>query len=699
MAVGGFMRLGARLHAADQSAVTELFEALGERIVTYCFRRTLQARTSVELAELTFLDVWRLRERAPFGDRALEAWVFGLATARCRTVPPPTARGAASLVEPAPDERVLLQWWEWLRTLPEPERDAAILTEWEHLSRRQVAFATHARTGRVSHDLASANVTRPAGLPPPPAGRPMPTDVADVLMGRLLELPESQEPSIRGPRPALALTGLLLAAVLVGAYLLSRVPVAPEAPPSAPDTAVDVSLMQQCRALKGFDPSLIRVQDTGEPLQGLVFFNLTGQVQLCASMAGHLELSQVAQPDASGGSLEEIVVRSGTTLSMIMGGALPNGTLRATVLDNTGGDTRWSGPVWWITRTMAVRDLGNQPPTVFILFDGADATRTWLVPWFGTRVESTHLDWEQAAELCGAALHSDQPVPGLRLLLPGPSARTAGGFLVVSQDERLWTCSVGGAAGWIGGPVSVSAQGGSGVAVSTPQTMNAAQTLVVGGKVPAGVSSVHIELSGASLPAVIDHGYWVWSRVVDNRVLPVLPERITVRMQGKVSRTVVVDWLRDYSSVEFHTWAPLFGTPLGSRCGAGTGAQVESLGGHVQVYGASRFQSGMLCFGTDAAIQRLVVGGFPASLAPHVLAEPDRNGSRLYAAGGALPAGVSDIVLHTPAGPVAAQTAHGYWVLEWAWPGHPRATLPASVRVTWTQDGRPMSRTVRLPSS
>ncbi len=87
MAVSGFTRTGSRLHASDQSAMTDLFEMLGERIVGYCFRRTLDLSAAIEATDLTFLDAWRLRERAPFTDRGLEAWLYGLATSRCPDSP------------------------------------------------------------------------------------------------------------------------------------------------------------------------------------------------------------------------------------------------------------------------------------------------------------------------------------------------------------------------------------------------------------------------------------------------------------------------------------------------------------------------------------------------------------------------------------------------------------------------------------
>ena len=706
MTVGRFAGLGARLRAADQSAVTDLFEALGGRVLAHCFRRTLDARAAAGLAELTFLDAWRLRDRAPFADRTLEAWLFGLALSRCHPVPLPDRSAIAG--EPEADERALLEWWDWLRNLPEPERDAVMLTEWEQLSRRQVAVATGGHPRRVPHLLASAAASRPPGLGPVPPARPVAPGLGDRLMERLMELPEVEEPVRPRPRPALALTGLLLVALVFGGYLLSRAP-SPEPPPSSvPSAGTDRTLLQRCRLQQGFDPSLLGLQETddpvrgegtADPVRGLVFFNPAGQVQLCGSLGDRIQLSEVAQPDSSGGSLARLLMRSGDTLTVLMAGALPSGTLRATVLDTTSGVTRWSGRVWWMVRTLPASTVVDQPPTVFVLFDGADATRTWLVPWVGSRVQPPRPRWEQAAGMCGAALHSDQPVPGLRLLLPGPGGSSGNGFLVVSQDDRLWTCSVGDA-GWIGPPVTAGASGASGVAVSTPQIMDAAQTLVVGGRVPPGVSSVSVEVSGASHPAIIDHGYWVWSRTIDNRLLPLQPNRITVRMRGSQPRSVVVDWLRDYAGISPHTWAPLFGTPLGSRCGAGTGPRVESLGGHVQTYGpTTRGGTGMLCFGTDDEMHRIPLGRFSDSLSLHVLTEPGPDGSRLFAAGGALPTGVEDIVVHTPVGAVPATVARGYWALEWVWPGHPPAPLPPRVSLTWTQDGRSMSRMVAVPGS
>ena len=697
MAVGGFTRTGARLHASDQSAVTDLFDLLGERIVGYCFRRTLDPRAAIEATDLTFLDAWSLRDRAPFTDRALEAWLYGLATRRCPDLPPADRRPGDPSGTPD-DERALGQWWEWLGTRTPAERDAFILSEWEGLSVGQVAAATHASRRHAASLVASALSGVPADLPPVPPDRPVPPDAADTLLRWLMETPDTVDAVRRGPLPVLAVTVLLLVGLLVGGRILSQ---APPPPPPSPSTSTDPTLVQRCRALAGFDPSLVRMQETGEPARLLLFFNLSGQTQLCGSFGGRVELSSEAQPDASGGSLSRLVMNSPDQVAILVGGALPRGTLRATVLGSSDSTAGWSHPVWWMSMVLPVADLAKQPPTQFILFDGGATSQTWLVPWVGTQVDESHLAWPDAAGLCGEALHSDQPLSGLRLLIPGPDGPWARGFLVVNQNGLLSTCAVGSAAGWIANPVEPTASGSAGIAVSTPQVMDPAQTLIVGGRVPPGVTSVSIDLPGGPYAATVERGYWVWSRTIDNRLLAVQPQLLTVRMGGSSPRVLQVDWLRSYAGITLRTWAPLAGTVLQSRCGMKSAPKVASLGGHVDVFGP---ESGTttrptLCFGIDTDMHRVEPLGFTGSLALHALVEPGADGSRLFAAGGALPAGVGDIVVHTPQGPIAATTDRGYWVVEWVAPGYPRGSLPATVEVTWTQNGRPMSRAVNVPAS
>ncbi|WP_329375606.1 RNA polymerase sigma factor [Streptomyces sp. NBC_01483] len=72
--------LRARLRADDPEAFRQLYQELGQVIYAHAYRATGDWSAAEDAVSLTFLEVWRLRERLEQGDESLRPWVYGIAT-------------------------------------------------------------------------------------------------------------------------------------------------------------------------------------------------------------------------------------------------------------------------------------------------------------------------------------------------------------------------------------------------------------------------------------------------------------------------------------------------------------------------------------------------------------------------------------------------------------------------------------------
>ncbi|MFJ5269907.1 RNA polymerase sigma factor, partial [Streptomyces sp. NPDC088358] len=72
--------LRARLRAGDPEAFRQLFQELGQAIYAHAYRATGDWSAAEDAVSLTFLEVWRLRERLEQGDESVRPWVYGIAT-------------------------------------------------------------------------------------------------------------------------------------------------------------------------------------------------------------------------------------------------------------------------------------------------------------------------------------------------------------------------------------------------------------------------------------------------------------------------------------------------------------------------------------------------------------------------------------------------------------------------------------------
>ncbi len=265
----------------------------------------------------------------------------------------------------------------------------------------------------------------------------------------LLETPESVEIPRRGPVPLVVLTALLLVGLIVGSQVLTQ---APPPPPPSPNASTNPTLVQKCRAQEGFDPSLCGCSETGDPARLLVFYNSPDRPS-CAARSGAGGTVVGGPARRVGGQPGQLFMNAPDQVAILVGRCPAPGTVRATLLGATGGHGGLeSDPVWWMATVLPVESDEAAAHPVHRVRRCRGTAETWLVPWVGAQVDESKLDWADAAGRCGAALHSDQPTPGLRLLIPGPGGPLARGFLVVSLDNRLWTCAVGAQAGWIGTP-------------------------------------------------------------------------------------------------------------------------------------------------------------------------------------------------------------------------------------------------------
>lgn len=131
-----------------------LFEATRVDILAYSLRRVSSPEEAADVLSETFLIAWRKLDALPRGDEA-RLWLFGVArnvlrrgATRERALRVGVERLAAELSEavspvvPSEEERSP-RLRAALEALPEPQREAILLTAWEGLSPREIAAVTH----------------------------------------------------------------------------------------------------------------------------------------------------------------------------------------------------------------------------------------------------------------------------------------------------------------------------------------------------------------------------------------------------------------------------------------------------------------------------------------------------------------------------------------------------------------------------
>lgn len=159
--------LARRLRDGDRDAMGEVFDRYADRVYNACFRRTASWSTAEDAMAATFLEVWRIRDRAVAHGGELLPWLYAVAGNVCRN----SMRGARrqallraklTVVEgiaahdPADevagrvdDERRMAQVVAAIGRLPDRDREVLTLVCCDGLSYEQAAAALGVAVGTV----------------------------------------------------------------------------------------------------------------------------------------------------------------------------------------------------------------------------------------------------------------------------------------------------------------------------------------------------------------------------------------------------------------------------------------------------------------------------------------------------------------------------------------------------------------------
>ncbi|MEW2290214.1 RNA polymerase sigma factor [Streptomyces sp. NPDC047841] len=161
-----------RLRAGDPEAFRELFQEFAQAIHRHALRVSDDWSAAEEVVSLTFLEVWRLRERLEPGDDPVRPWVYGIATnvlhnrrravrrhsrAMGRLPAPDVVRDFSDeTVERVDDRRRLAAVKTAVTRLRGGERDVFQLCVWSGLTYGEAADALGVPVGTVRSRLARA---------------------------------------------------------------------------------------------------------------------------------------------------------------------------------------------------------------------------------------------------------------------------------------------------------------------------------------------------------------------------------------------------------------------------------------------------------------------------------------------------------------------------------------------------------------
>jgi RNA polymerase sigma-70 factor (ECF subfamily) len=184
--------LWARATAGEGDAFTALYDRYGDRIHSYCFRRTASAASAQDLTSVVWLEVWRSRDRAELHeDGSLAPWLFGIArnvirnserslhrhrAALSRLPDPENEPDHADLVSARlDDERRMAEVLAAVGRLPKREQDVLTLVAWADLSQAEVAAALGISVGTVKSRLSRARARLRKAEEPSPSTASVPT--------------------------------------------------------------------------------------------------------------------------------------------------------------------------------------------------------------------------------------------------------------------------------------------------------------------------------------------------------------------------------------------------------------------------------------------------------------------------------------------------------------------------------------------
>ncbi|GGL73149.1 siderophore-interacting protein [Streptomyces fumigatiscleroticus] len=175
-----------RVRAGDHDAFGELFDAYARSVYNHAYRLTGDRTTAEDVVSLTFLDVWRLRDRVGEEGGSLRPWLLGIATNVTRNTRRAGRRHAAALSRLPRDEAVddfadeiagrlddaerLALVRTALARLRRAEREVLALCVWSGLDYAAAAEALGVPVGTVRSRLSRAR-TKLAKHMEPSAGR------------------------------------------------------------------------------------------------------------------------------------------------------------------------------------------------------------------------------------------------------------------------------------------------------------------------------------------------------------------------------------------------------------------------------------------------------------------------------------------------------------------------------------------------
>ncbi|WP_172387928.1 RNA polymerase sigma factor [Streptomyces sp. MNP-20] len=176
-------RLRVRIRGSDPDAFGELFDAYARSVYNHAYRLTGDWSTAEDIVSLTFLEAWRLRDKADADGGSLRPWLLGIATNVTRNQRRASRRHAAAVArlpraEAVADfadeiagrvddrERLALVRTA-LAKLRRAEREVLALCVWSGLGYEAAASALGVPVGTVRSRLSRARKKLAKHMEPP----------------------------------------------------------------------------------------------------------------------------------------------------------------------------------------------------------------------------------------------------------------------------------------------------------------------------------------------------------------------------------------------------------------------------------------------------------------------------------------------------------------------------------------------------
>lgn len=649
--------LSGRLRGGDATAMSTLVESLGATVGDICQWLTGSRQAGEHAALDAFVLVWRDREQVPLRDHDLSGWVVAHALRGVANLPSISADADRASSQPAP----LPASW---RALPGLGRNAFVLSQWAALPDRQVAHALGVHVRQVPELVRGVReeMTRTGASPPPcPPTHPLPDDFADAVALAIGDEPEHEVSRVRSARGPALVVLLVVVAVAAAAWLHRPSPVVPD----QMSTEVE-QIHRACQALAS--DQLGDAKAIGASPLGVLVHDAGGRVMLCASAGPVVTTSDVleAAPDGGSAGVTAAVDSAGTTV-VVAGGRLPNRSQTAK-LGLSGVEATVRDGYWMVIQSLPSKQLPESGPAEWVMFDQGAMPRLLLWPGAGTRQPpGTGVVQVQCGELAKNWPKAPPSVP----MVTGP--RGVGVLVQLGSAPQTWgLCSSAGQGAVINAATDAAVRVST---LSTIDEMRDPQALVLGGRVPPGITRITVQSPQGVLPARIEGDVWVWDAAIDSRDVALWPTQLVVQMRGSTSLSLTVPL--DFHVISSSATVFATGRELVQRCSHPGLSRVlaRSIAGHVVVLGAPQGQAvAQPCVArvadgnpsqpdlyddsgsvTPSGVVLHTAGGLATSLA-------------LIFGGGRLPAGATGLIVHLPGGDVAASISQGYWAFEAAVP-------------------------------